>query len=502
MGYSDRQDLLFSKIATMDLDSRVREYTCRGLEVPPLDQLLNDSEKKQLKAGDWKITDKELKTWRVVAVQENPKTQFSASIIDTGDGNASVAFRASQAMSSDTWKKTWTDADLKLLTQTQTKQQKDTEEFLKKNSALLNKYNNLDFTGHSLGGNLATHGTLIADKVGIDGKKIRCVSMDGPGFSDEYLKKHKDDIERMQGRITHYVWSPVGNMLSDVPGTDVRYPETKSYEDYKKQSGAEECGSGAYDIICKHDPLSVKLVDKDNINYSKTPSFEDGVAKGISLAADVVIPAVLFGPWGFFFPETCNKIYNTLTDAFLNVIGDFGTVAFKIKEFFDGTWYKNWKANKEKKAALEKATASCETDSRCYIQMQEFKLIAQECDSIAKDLNKVKKRLEKSYKLPGFFNSSRPDIPVIKQVLGMINTVSNKLNEWLTAAGKAKTKCASCNTRLKAISAYLTDTSYRFTTAEDIAVKEIDNWYGQSNPVNTINVVPMVSGHSKGGSSK
>lgn len=58
------------------------------------------------------------------------------------------------------------------------------------------QYDDITVTGHSKGGNMAQYVTVrMGDEID------RCVSFDGQGFSDEFLRKYEDEIEANQGKI-------------------------------------------------------------------------------------------------------------------------------------------------------------------------------------------------------------------------------------------------------------------------------------------------------------
>lgn len=59
-------------------------------------------------------------------------------------------------------------------------------------------FDNIEVVGHSKGGNLAQYVTITSDKI------TRCVSMDGQGFSQEFLDKYWAEIELRGGCITNY----------------------------------------------------------------------------------------------------------------------------------------------------------------------------------------------------------------------------------------------------------------------------------------------------------
>lgn len=64
----------------------------------------------------------------------------------------------------------------------------------------LNYINNLEFndiivTGHSKGGNKAQYVTILSDKIS------KCISVNGQGFSNEFIIKYKNEIEKNKSKI-------------------------------------------------------------------------------------------------------------------------------------------------------------------------------------------------------------------------------------------------------------------------------------------------------------
>ena len=81
-----------------------------------------------------------------------------------------------------------------------------------------NEFNSYSTTGHSLGGNLAEHAVITAPD-GMRGKIDGSVNLDGPGFSNQYLTAHANDIKKSKGLLTHYQWSWCGRLFNAVPGS-------------------------------------------------------------------------------------------------------------------------------------------------------------------------------------------------------------------------------------------------------------------------------------------
>jgi len=120
---------------------------------------------------------------------------------------------------------------LGLLNSTLTPQQAVAERYVRKlYEKYGDEYTHFGMTGHSLGGNLAEHATITAPDY--MRKKIdRCVNLDGPGFSEQYLLAHASDIQKSKGKIDHYQWSFVGTLLNTVPGTNYRTVEADMPDD-------------------------------------------------------------------------------------------------------------------------------------------------------------------------------------------------------------------------------------------------------------------------------
>lgn len=95
----------------------------------------------------------------------------------------------------------------------------------------LSGYKTVTVTGHSKGGNKAKIITLL-DK---DNVVSRCVSFDGQGFSDEFMKAHKDDIIARQNKIeNHNVDNDYVNILLNDVGKTTYYKGQRCEDNFAK----------------------------------------------------------------------------------------------------------------------------------------------------------------------------------------------------------------------------------------------------------------------------
>jgi len=163
----------------------------------------------------------EWRNWNVVDVcNDQNDTGYYGLLIDTGGGNAIIGCRGSESTDLSTGYKDWGEADIGLLDNELTWQQKKAEAYMEKLWLKYgDEYESFSLTGHSLGGNLATHMTITAPE-GMRDKINHCISMDGPGFSEEYIEVHREEIEKAAEKIDHYQWSWVSSLLNPLPGVE------------------------------------------------------------------------------------------------------------------------------------------------------------------------------------------------------------------------------------------------------------------------------------------
>ena len=169
-------------------------------------------------ANSWVIKD---------SCNDNSGTGMYGCMIETEPGEAVIAFRGSESYDVEQFVKDWVTADAGLLNSTVTAQQQRAEEYTRMLYAKYgDQYDSFSLTGHSLGGNLAEH-CMITAPDGFAKKIDRAVNLDGPGFSDEYIARHANQIRKNGGKIDHYQWSLVGTLLFAIPGSNYRHVSAK-----------------------------------------------------------------------------------------------------------------------------------------------------------------------------------------------------------------------------------------------------------------------------------
>lgn len=217
MALTGLEERALAKIAYYDLDW---DPDMVG-EVSVYDALyckMSQSEYKEF-LKEYQITEETLKEWKVVGTwDKNAENGFYACIIETGPGEAAVGFRGSEDMGEiDHFINDWILADAGLLNSEMTTQQAEVVNFMRENMDLLSQYQ-LTPLGHSLGGNLGEYFTILSVRMGLSDNIEKCVSIDGPGYSQEFINEYRDDIAQMADRMEHPRMSLVGDMLNDLPG--------------------------------------------------------------------------------------------------------------------------------------------------------------------------------------------------------------------------------------------------------------------------------------------
>ena len=168
-------------------------------------------------------TDPIYSNWKIVDVcDKNMENGFYAVTIETDANSAVVGFRGSESIDLKHFLDDWILADVGLFNSTTMQQQASATEYMQ---YIYENFNYLDYvtSGHSLGGNLASHALLTAP----EGMNIvKGYSFDGPGNSDEYLTLYEDEINERGSKINHYQWSLIGGLLNQISTENYKYIDT------------------------------------------------------------------------------------------------------------------------------------------------------------------------------------------------------------------------------------------------------------------------------------
>lgn len=263
----------------------------------------------------------EILHWKIVDIHDTTtQNGFYGCVIETSDDNAIVGIRGSEGF--DNYPGLiydWIQADFGLLNNEDTNQTLETERYAKSlaEEHILDKYKTVDVCGHSLGGNLSSHFAVICasnrNTETVYNKLNNIISFDGPGVSDEYLNKHKTAIDKVSSKITHYKWSPIGNLLYNFPGEKEVFLKTRKYYG---DGGIKEKLS--YYTFWKHDPRSIIFDKEGNAERGEQGAFEKGLKK-VSLGFEQI-------------PNITTAVYTLAASTIGKMIyqKDDGKIGFKL----------------------------------------------------------------------------------------------------------------------------------------------------------------------------
>lgn len=232
--------------------------------------------------------------WKIVHIHDtNPENGFYGCVIEAVDNEAIVAFRGSENMKKygNLWND-WIKANLGLINSHCTEQHVEVAKFADEliKNGIVDKYDSFSATGHSLGGNLATHFAVISavdNRTELYEKIDRSVNFDGPNFSEKYLEYHNDEIQKASHKITHYKWSLVGCILNEIPNSNEKFISFN--EDLEKDNIINRI---RYKIISKH-RIKNLIFDCDG---TVIEGKQDRVAKEVahfSKTIDAILPTSL-----------------------------------------------------------------------------------------------------------------------------------------------------------------------------------------------------------------
>lgn len=213
MAFTDVEMAILSQLAYSGATKEVNKKSNPSTAPQKGDRLcdlLTDNEewlKKKLPSENYKIAIDNLITktknadYEVVLVRDDKKgTGFAAFAIRDPYNEVTVACRGTEGFDLfDFDSRKDMIADYGLLGNIEPGQHKEMEDFVDQ----LEKqgYDGYYFTGHSLGGNLATHGAVTVD----DTSKVRGVyTYNSPGFNVDYWKLHGEKLNQLHFCITNY----------------------------------------------------------------------------------------------------------------------------------------------------------------------------------------------------------------------------------------------------------------------------------------------------------
>lgn len=135
------------------------------------------------------------------------------------------------------------------------------------------RYDDITVTGHSKGGNMAQYVTvLMGDEVD------RCVSFDGQGFGDEFLKKYEDEIAANRSKIRNVcAYNDYVNILLTPIAGEIVYLDN------------EETGKGGHYIYDLYTNKNNKL---DKNGEYVTSRKQDPLMSGAKAILDVLVKAL------------------------------------------------------------------------------------------------------------------------------------------------------------------------------------------------------------------
>ncbi len=274
--------------------------------------------------------------WKLSAVKDtNKETGFYACVVETDDNNAILAYRGSEGFGTSerglsNLQNDWINTNLNLLNNdldvenSERSQYTDAADFLRENADLINSYDKVSLTGHSLGGNLAEFSAITASENGCGSNFERCLSLDGPGFSEEFIDfyRKKGLIPVDSSKIDHYKYSLVGSCLKDVPGENSKFIKVK-WQDRWNPLGRHSTGAIEYDengcVKEWHQDPTAWIVDNiTNIADDLPPEVGNKVR-------DILSEALLLGFYNA--DEIKNKLISFAEKHPLLTIGTIGSIA-------------------------------------------------------------------------------------------------------------------------------------------------------------------------------
>lgn len=286
---STEQVLLLNNLMYMDNDSpleNIVETKCITVEelisTIEIDQLEPNKDYHSFMTGeDWKNIintikqDEQLLNMKIVSthIDDGPDggKGGSAVFVDPSTNEAVVTFRGT---ANGEWKDNFIGGGrTNGLDGVSTLQQENALEWYR--SLNLDQYDTVTVTGHSKGGNKAKYITVMDETVD------RCLSFDGQGFSDEFIKHYQNEIAAHQDKIfNNNVDSDYVNLLlNDIGNTTFYkgydYGEGGFIENHCPNTFLNFKSDGTVEMAISTRDGRMAIVDEFLNNYLRTLSPED-----------------------------------------------------------------------------------------------------------------------------------------------------------------------------------------------------------------------------------
>ncbi len=300
----------------------------------------------------WTITD--------TCSREDTSGYYSC-LIDTGDGNAIVGTRGSESYDSEQVLKDWVAADALRMNNELTDQQADATrymEYIYKKYG--DRYEHFSLTGHSLGGSLSTHSAISAPE-GMQDKIDQVISFDGPGFSDEYLKKYEGGISRVRNKLTHYEYSWVGSLLNQPKGIHNRI--IKAHDDQESS-----------DVFL---PQLVRHHTR-NIEFDANGNVQDGERGFLQTSLSLISKTQENAPWVWQFTHFKSFLLSIMA-AYIFSVGE--QVLKKLSEVVETV--------KEKANELYNAYLSLSVSGNYEVHMSEIGRMMDDLERAQRNMDRI-----------------------------------------------------------------------------------------------------------------
>lgn len=154
----------------------------------------------------------------VDSINDRHGSGFAAFAVSDPDNCVTVACRGTEGFSMDYDSRKDVMTDASLLLSLRTDQHKVLEQFMNELNSI-DDYDGFYFTGHSLGGNIATYGAIKL----VDPDKLKgCITFNAPGFNDAFILANAKAIYARESKIISYQneCDPVSSLLT-VPGKKI-----------------------------------------------------------------------------------------------------------------------------------------------------------------------------------------------------------------------------------------------------------------------------------------